>query len=38
VIVNGMRLLNVHEDGQLIARGAIIVVAVLLSRLQQAKA
>lgn len=38
VIVNGMRLLNVHEAGQLIARGVIIVLAVLLSRLQQVKA
>jgi len=37
VIVNGMRLLDVHEDGQLIARGVIIVLAVLLSRLQQVK-
>jgi ribose/xylose/arabinose/galactoside ABC-type transport system permease subunit len=35
VIVNGMRLLDVHEDGQLIARGVIIVLAVLLSRLQR---
>lgn len=37
VIVNGMRLLDVREDGQLIARGVIIVLAVLLSRLQQGK-
>ena len=37
VIVNGMRLENVHEDYQLIARGVMIVVAVLLSRLQQDK-
>jgi ribose/xylose/arabinose/galactoside ABC-type transport system permease subunit len=37
VIVNGMRLLDVHEDGQLIARGVIIVLAVLLGRLQQVK-
>ena len=37
VIVNGMRLLDVHEDGQLIARGVIIVLAVLLSRLQQGR-
>lgn len=37
VIVNGMRLLDVHEDGQLIARGIIILLAVLLSRLQHAK-
>lgn len=37
VIVNGMRLLDVHEDGQLIARGVIIVLAVLLSRIQQVK-
>ena len=35
VIVNGMRLLDVHEDGQLIARGVIVALAVLLSRLQQ---
>ena len=35
VIVNGMRLLDVHEDGQLIARGVIIVLAVLLSRLKR---
>ena len=34
VIVNGMRLLDVHEDGQLIARGALVLFAVLLSRLQ----
>lgn len=34
VIINGMRLLDIHEDGQLIARGAIILFAVLLSRLQ----
>jgi ribose/xylose/arabinose/galactoside ABC-type transport system permease subunit len=37
VIVNGMVLLDVHEDGQLIARGVIIVIAVLLSRLQQVR-
>ena len=37
VIVNGMRLLDIHEDGQLIARGVIIVLAVLLSRIQQVK-
>jgi ribose/xylose/arabinose/galactoside ABC-type transport system permease subunit len=37
VIVNGMRLHDVHEDGQLIARGVIILLAVLLSRLQQAR-
>lgn len=37
VIVNGMRLLDVREDGQLIARGVIIVLAVLLSRLQQGR-
>jgi ribose/xylose/arabinose/galactoside ABC-type transport system permease subunit len=35
VIVNGMRLLDVHEDGQLIARGVIIVLAVLLTRLRR---
>lgn len=35
VIVNGMRLLDIHEDGQLIARGVIILAAVLLSKLQQ---
>lgn len=34
VIVNGMRLLDVPEDGQLIARGAIVLFAVLLSRVQ----
>lgn len=33
VIVNGMRLLDVHEDGQLIARGVIVALAVLLSRI-----
>lgn len=38
VIVNGMRLLDIHEDGQLIARGVIILLAVLLSRLQQIRA
>ena len=37
VIVNGMRLLDVHADGQLIARGVIIVLAVLLSWLQQGR-
>jgi ribose/xylose/arabinose/galactoside ABC-type transport system permease subunit len=37
VIVNGMRLLDIHEDGQLIARGVIVVFAVLLSRLQRGK-
>ena len=37
VIVNGMRLLNIHEDGQLIARGVIVALAVLLSRLQQGR-
>ena len=36
VIVNGMRLLDVHEDGQLIARGALVLFAVLMSRLQSA--
>jgi len=36
VIVNGMRLLDVHEDGQLIARGALVLFAVLMSRLQTA--
>ncbi|HWL94175.1 MAG TPA: ABC transporter permease [Phycisphaerae bacterium] len=35
VIVNGMRLMDVHEDGQLIARGVIVLLAVLLSRMQQ---
>ena len=35
VIVNGMRLLDIHEDGQLIARGVIVALAVLLSRVQQ---
>ena len=35
VIVNGMRLLDVREDGQLIARGVIVALAVLLSRVQQ---
>src|SRR5204863_458500 len=35
VIVNGMRLLDIHEDGQLIARGVIVALAVLLSQLQQ---
>ncbi len=35
VIVNGMRLLDVHEDGQLIGRGVIIVLAVLLTRLRR---
>jgi ribose/xylose/arabinose/galactoside ABC-type transport system permease subunit len=34
VMVNGMRLLDVHEDGQLIARGAVVLFAVFLSRLQ----
>lgn len=37
VIVNGMRLLDVHEDGQLIAKGGIILLAVLLSRLRRAE-
>jgi len=36
VIVNGMRLMDVHEDGQLIARGALVLFAVLSSRLQTA--
>ena len=35
VIINGMRLLDVHEDGQLIVRGIIVAIAVLLSRLQE---
>lgn len=35
VVANGMLLLNVHQDGQLIARGIIIVLAVLLSRLRR---
>lgn len=35
VIVDGMRLLDIHEDGQLIARGIIVALAVLLSRVQQ---
>lgn len=35
VIVNGMRLLDIHEDGQLIGRGVIIVLAVLLTRLRR---
>ena len=35
VIINGMRLLDVHEDGQLIVRGIIVALAVLLSRLQE---
>jgi ribose/xylose/arabinose/galactoside ABC-type transport system permease subunit len=37
VIGNGMRLLDVHEDGRLIARGVIIVPAVRLSRFQQVR-
>lgn len=32
VLVNGMRLLDVHEDGQLVARGAIVLLAVIGSR------
>ncbi len=35
VIVNGMRLLDIREDGQLIGRGVIIVLAVLLTRLRR---
>ncbi|MBK8267311.1 MAG: ABC transporter permease [Planctomycetes bacterium] len=35
VIVNGMRLLDVQEDGQRIARGVIILLAVVLSKVQQ---
>lgn len=35
VIVNGMRLMDVQEDGQLIARGVIILLAVVLSKMQQ---
>lgn len=35
VIVNGMRLMDVQEDGQLIARGVIILLAVVLSKVQQ---
>jgi len=38
VIINGMTLLNWQEDAQLIARGAIILLAVLLSRIQQDRA
>ncbi len=37
VISNGMTLLDVQEEGQLIARGVIILLAVLFSRLQQPK-
>ena len=32
VLVNGMRLLDVREDGQLMARGAVVLLAVMLSR------
>lgn len=35
VLVNGMRLLDVHEDGQLIARGVIVLLAVLGTRWQR---
>ena len=34
VLVNGMRLLDVQEDVQLIARGALVLLAVLWTRLQ----
>lgn len=35
VLVNGMRLLDVHEDGQLVARGLIVLLAVLCTRWQR---
>jgi ribose/xylose/arabinose/galactoside ABC-type transport system permease subunit len=35
VLVNGMRLLDVHEDGQLVARGVIVLLAVLGTRWQR---
>jgi ribose/xylose/arabinose/galactoside ABC-type transport system permease subunit len=34
VLVNGMRLLDVREDAQLIARGALVLLAVLWTRIQ----
>jgi ribose/xylose/arabinose/galactoside ABC-type transport system permease subunit len=34
VLVNGMRLLDVQEDAQLVARGALVLLAVLWTRLQ----
>jgi ribose/xylose/arabinose/galactoside ABC-type transport system permease subunit len=37
VIANGMRLLDVHGDGQLIVPGVIIVLTVLLGRFQYVK-
>ena len=35
VLVNGMRLLDVPDDAQLVARGVIVLLAVLGSRLQR---
>ena len=35
VLVNGMRLLDVQEDAQLIARGALVLLAVVWTRMQQ---
>jgi len=37
VIDNGMRLCNLHDDWQYIARGVLIVLAVLLTRLRQSQ-
>jgi ribose/xylose/arabinose/galactoside ABC-type transport system permease subunit len=34
VLVNGMRLLDVQEDAQLIARGALVLLAVVWTRMQ----